>query len=93
MAPVFKNWLDIYIDSPYLNGMVCVALATGVAKEWLRGKYFDVNQDLEDVVLQSAAVKANPLLYSLHTSFVGGLPNDGGPPDRPRDAPFNFPGF
>lgn len=89
----FANWLDMYIDSPYLNGMVCVALASGVAKDSLRGKYFDVNQDLEDVVSQAAALKADPELYSLHTTFVGGLPNDGGPPDRPRDEPFEFPGW
>jgi NAD(P)-dependent dehydrogenase (short-subunit alcohol dehydrogenase family) len=93
VAGAFANWLDIYIDSPYLNGMVCVALATGLAKDALKGKYFDVGQDLEDVVLQTAAVQSNPELYSLHTTFLGGLANDGGPPDRPKDEPFAFPGF
>ncbi|KAL1863067.1 hypothetical protein VTK73DRAFT_6492 [Phialemonium thermophilum] len=86
------NWLDMYEDSPYLNGMVCVALATGRAKEGLRGKYFDVGQDLEDVIAQTSALKADPELYSLHTTFLGGLSN-GVPTERPRDKPFAFPGF
>ena len=91
--PWFTNVLDAYNDSPYLNGMVCVALATGIAKDALRGKYFDVVQDLEDVIAQTAAIKANPELYSLHTSFVGGLSNLGPPPETTRDEPFEFPGF
>lgn len=73
--------------------MVSVALATGLAKDALRGKYFDVGQDLEEVLAQASAIRENPDLYSLHTTFLGGLSNDGGPPDRPRDEPFNFPGF
>ena len=73
--------------------MVSVALATGLAKDALRGKYFDVGQDLEEVVAQTSAIRSNSDLYSLHTTFLGGLANDGGPPDRVRDAPFNFPGF
>ena len=92
MAARFTHWLDIYTDSPHLNGMVCVALATGVAKEALRGKYFDVGQDLEDVVKQTAAIKADPELYSLHTNFLGGLSNNGGPMTREMDPPFEFPG-
>ena len=82
----------MYNDSPHLNGMVCVALAAGVAKEALKGKYFDVGQDLEDVVNQAAAIRADPELYSLHTNFLGGLSN-GNPVDRPSDEPFDFPGF
>jgi len=76
----FSRALDIYNDSPYLNGMFCVALATGVGKSFLRGKYLDVGQDLEDLVAQAEAIKANPDLYTLHTSFLGGLKNGGLPP-------------
>ena len=82
----------MYIDSPYLNGMVCVALANGVAKEALKGKYFDVGQDLEDVVAQAEAIKNDPELYSLHASFLGGLSNLD-PGKQPTDEPFDFPGI
>ncbi|KAK4186300.1 hypothetical protein QBC35DRAFT_274172 [Podospora australis] len=93
----FANALDIYNDSPYLNGMVCVALATGVGKEVLRGRYFDVGQDLEDVLAQGEALKRDPDLYSLHTSFLGGLKNGGVPPggypEKKEGEGFEFPGF
>ncbi|KAK3321987.1 hypothetical protein B0H66DRAFT_553055 [Apodospora peruviana] len=91
----FEKALDIYNDSPYLNGMVCVALATGVGKDALRGKYFDVGQDLEDVLAQKEALKTNPDLYSLHTSFLGGLSNGGVPPGgyQVPEKAFEFPGF
>ncbi|KAK8123511.1 NADP-binding protein [Apiospora kogelbergensis] len=82
--------VDNYNDSPYLNGMVCVALATGLARHVLRGRYFDVGQDLEDVLaLAGDAIKADPELYTLHTRYLGSVP-DGG---AVLDEPFNFPGF
>ncbi|KAH8899105.1 NAD(P)-binding protein [Thozetella sp. PMI_491] len=77
VRPGFDGWLDRYFDSPYLNGMVCVALAAGVGKDVLRGKYIDVEQDLEDVVAQAEAFKKNPDLHSLHTTFLGSLPSRG----------------
>ncbi|KAK4152209.1 hypothetical protein C8A00DRAFT_35120 [Chaetomidium leptoderma] len=91
----FTNTLDVYNDSPYLNGMVCVALATGVGKRVLRGRYFDVGQDLEDVLAQGEVLKANPDLYSLHTSFLGELTNAGLPPGgyHAEEVKFDFPGF
>ncbi|KAK5659237.1 hypothetical protein OQA88_1329 [Cercophora sp. LCS_1] len=93
----FSKALDIYNDSPYLNGMVCVALATGVAKDVLRGKYIDVGQDLEDVLAQAEALKGDEgaELYTLHTSFLGGLKNGGVPPGgyHAAEKPFEFPGF
>ncbi|KAK1781489.1 hypothetical protein QBC45DRAFT_405630 [Copromyces sp. CBS 386.78] len=74
----FTNSFDtLYNDSPYLNGMTCVALATGIAKLVLRGKYVDVGQDLEDILDQPEAIKLDENLYSLHTSFLGGLENGG----------------
>ncbi|KAH7628324.1 hypothetical protein B0T09DRAFT_346417 [Sordaria sp. MPI-SDFR-AT-0083] len=73
---VFTNSFNtLYNDSPYLNGMACVALASGIAKHVLRGKYVDVGQDLEDILAQAEAIKLDEELYSLHTSFLGGLVN------------------
>ncbi|KAK3384830.1 hypothetical protein B0H63DRAFT_413639 [Podospora didyma] len=99
LPPQARGWflraLDVYNDSPYLNGMVCVALASGVAKDVLRGKYFDVGQDLEDVLAQAEFIKKTPELYSLHTSFLGELSNSGVPPGgyQVPETPFAFPGF
>lgn len=79
--------------------MVCVALATGLAKRALRGRYFDVEQDLEDVLAQEAALAADPDLYVLGTRFLGGLANSGAPPaggeavDGGMGEGFEFPGF
>ena len=72
--------------------MVCVALANGIAKDVLKGKYFDVGHNLEDVIAQSEAIRRDPELYSLHTTFLGGLSNLN-PTDRPNDKHFDFPGF
>jgi hypothetical protein len=101
--PLFTNTLDVYNDSPHLSGMVCVALATGLGKCALRGRYFDVGQDLEDVLAQAAALRDDRDLYALHTRFLGGLANDGVPPPLPTggdgaekeegDGRFVFPGF
>jgi hypothetical protein len=82
----------VYRESRYLNGMVCVALATGIAKHALKGRYFDVVQDLEDVLKQEHAVQADPEMYALHTRFLGGLSNLAFPPPS-TDEPFDFPGF
>ena len=75
--------------------MVCVALAAGVGKKLLRGRYIDVGQDLEDILAQPEALAENPDLYMLHTSFLGGLKNGGVPPGEYRvpDKAFEFPGF
>ncbi|KAK3989750.1 hypothetical protein QBC44DRAFT_327056 [Cladorrhinum sp. PSN332] len=95
---VRKSYLDgfeeIYNDSPYLNGMVCVALAAGLGKDVLRGRYFDVNQDLEDVLAQGEALKSDEDLYRLHTTFLGGLKNGGVPEGGyKKEEEFVFPGF
>ncbi|KAK4213110.1 hypothetical protein QBC37DRAFT_388225 [Rhypophila decipiens] len=98
--PFFASALSsgLYDDSPYLNGMVCVALATGIAKDCLRGRYFDVGHDLEDVLAQrDHLIREKNTLYMLHTSFLGGVDNaDLPPPGEERregkDA-FEFPGF
>jgi hypothetical protein len=86
-----KGWLDIYTDSPYLNGMVCVALATGIAKEALKGKYCDVGHDLEDIIAQTEYIKKDPGLYSLGVRFLGSLSNSN-PMSHGDDERFEFPG-
>ena len=75
--------------------MVCVALATGVGRRALRGKYVDVGQDLEDVLAQADALAADPDLYMLHTRFLGELTNAGVPPGgyHAEEVKFEFPGF
>ncbi|KAK4162363.1 hypothetical protein QBC43DRAFT_290977 [Cladorrhinum sp. PSN259] len=98
---VRKSYLEgfdeVYNDSPYLNGMVCVALATGIGKQVLRGRYVDVNQDLEDLLKQGEALKSDPDLYTLHTSFLGGLKNagvpEGGYKKEEGEEVVEFPGF
>lgn len=75
--------------------MVCVALASGIGKRALRGKYFDVNQDLEDIIAQEETLKEHPNLYGLHTSFLGEWPDHGAPPGgyHAEEVKFAFPGF
>lgn len=95
---MFAKWLaTMYIDSPHLNGMTCVALAAGVAKDCLRGRYVDVTHDLGDIVAQAAAMRDKAAggteLYTLHTSFLGGMKNDGGGPERVLKEPVEFPGW
>lgn len=72
--------------------MTCVALANETAKDVLKGKYFDVGHDLEDVIAQSDALKGDPELYSLHTTFLGALSNLNAT-EHPKDEPFDFPGL
>ncbi|KAK8108646.1 NAD-binding protein [Apiospora sp. TS-2023a] len=91
IATKLTQRVDGYNDSPYLNGMTCVALATGLARHVLRGRYFDVGQDLEDVLTSgAAAIKADPELYTLHTRYLGTVPDSSG---KVLDPPFAFPGF
>lgn len=88
-AKQFTARVDAYNDSPYLNGMTCVALATGIAKDLLRGRYYDVGQDLEDVLaLGPAAIGEDGDLYTLHARYKGEVPQGG-----VLDAKFDFPGF
>lgn len=64
-------------DDPYLCGQTCVFLATGKGKA-LRGKYFDVEQDIATVVGAGEEVIKREQIYELGVQFLGGLPNDGG---------------
>jgi len=88
-----EETLQGFKDSPYLSGMVCVALATGIAKDILKGRYFDVQHDLEDIIAQGEIVQNIPDIYGLHTTFPGQLPNDGGTELLPAEPHFEFPGY
>ncbi|KAH7248151.1 hypothetical protein B0J15DRAFT_562205 [Fusarium solani] len=89
----FAEWKKKFTGSPHLAGMACVALATGIAKDVLRGRYFDVEQDLEDVISKAPLLKADPLLHTLHVSMLGSLEREEGAIDREPEEPFDFPGF
>ncbi|KAI8411397.1 hypothetical protein FOFC_07991 [Fusarium oxysporum] len=93
VGEMLLDTLKNFKDSPYLSGMASVALATGIAKGALKGKYFDVQQDLDDVITQASEIRADPELYTLNTKFLGDLENDGGTEKRPAEDPFHFPGF
>lgn len=70
--------------------MTSVALATGIAKDVLRGRYYDCEHDLGDVLKQAEILHQNPALYSLSMQFLGGLQNDGGMENREPEKPFRF---
>lgn len=91
IARGFTDILQGFKDTPHLSGMTSVALATGIAKDVLKGKYFDVQHDLGDVLMQASAITANPSLYTLGVSFPGGLPNDGGTELLNAEVPYDFP--
>lgn len=78
---------------PHLAGMSCVALATGIAKDVLRGRYYDVGQNLEDVIGQPALLEADPLLHTLHISMLGSLEREEGAISQEPEEKFDFPGF
>lgn len=86
----FKAWVPKFKGSPYVPGMVSVALATGIGKDTLRGRYFDCEHDLGDVLEQKEVLDADPELHSLGVKFLGGQPNDGGMEHREAEEPVPF---
>lgn len=64
-------------DDPYLCGQTCVFLATDRGKA-LRGRYFDVEQNIVTVVAAGEETIKKEGLYELGVQFLGGFPNDGG---------------
>nr|RBQ91806.1 hypothetical protein FVER53263_12478 [Fusarium verticillioides] len=89
----FEEWMRRFTGSPHLAGMSCVALATGIAKDALRGRYYDVEQDLEDIIAQVALLKEDPLLHRLNISMLGALEREEGAIDQEPEERFDFPGF
>ena len=54
-------------------------MACGEAKEVLKGKYFDCEQDIGMVgAAGREEIRGPKQLYELKVEFLGGLPNDGG---------------
>jgi len=75
-----KNWLSwykLFVTPAAVPGQTCVYLASGKAKEVLRGRYFDCEQDIDFVVRQGREKLEKDQLYDLKVEFVG-LTNDGG---------------
>jgi hypothetical protein len=68
-------WLPLFKTSRFLCGATCVYIASGKAKA-LKGRYFDVEQDIAQVVANPEEIIENNL-YRLKVEFQGGLPNDG----------------
>jgi hypothetical protein len=68
--------LPKFKTSRFLCGATCVYIASGKAKV-LKGRYFDCEQDIEQVVAGESEI-LDQNLYRLKISFLGGLPNDGG---------------
>ena len=76
MVARYQEFQRRFIDSGYLCGQTCAFIAAGKALP-LRGKYFDVEQDIEEV-LKYAHEFQEKGLYDLKVEFPGGLLNDGG---------------
>ncbi|KAH8595337.1 hypothetical protein B0O99DRAFT_594530 [Bisporella sp. PMI_857] len=85
-----QHFQTLLTTAPSLPGMVSVALATGIGKDVLRGRYIDCTQDLEDIINQADSLKADSDLYSMKVNFLGGLPNDEGW-DRQQEEQYVMP--
>jgi hypothetical protein len=72
-----KAWLPNFKTSRFLCGATCVYIASGKAKV-LKGRYFDCEQDIEQVVSAGPSEIIDKDLYHMKIDFLGGLPNDGG---------------
>jgi hypothetical protein len=71
------EWYKSFKTKPSVPGQTAVYLATGAAKEVLKGRYFDCEQDIDYVVRQGRAKLEREALYDLKVEFAG-LANDGG---------------
>jgi len=76
MVARYQEFQSRFIDSGYLAGQTCAFMAAGKALP-LRGKYFDVEQDIGKVLEHSQEFSQKGL-YDLKVEFVGGLLNTGG---------------
>jgi hypothetical protein len=71
------SWFKEFKTPPAVAGQTCVYLATGGAKDVLKGRYFDCEQDIDFVVRQGRDKIEREALYDLKVEFIG-LANDGG---------------
>jgi hypothetical protein len=76
MVARYQEFQSRFIDSGYLAGQTCAFMAAGKALP-LRGKYFDVEQDIGKV-LEHSHEFAEKGLYDLKVEFAGDLVNTGG---------------
>lgn len=77
IAAMFEQFQTSFRTSLDVPGQTCVYIATGKAKQALKGKYFDCEQNIQTVV-DNASEIAEHNLYELKVEFLGGLLNDGG---------------
>jgi len=77
LLQTWANWFAEFKTPPAVAGQTAVYLATGAAKEVLRGRYFDCEQDIDFVVRQGREIIEKDDLYDLKVEFIG-LKNDGG---------------
>jgi hypothetical protein len=77
IATVFEEFQKTFRTSLDVPGQTCVYIATGKAKNALRGRYFDCEQNIQTVVDHADEIQKYDL-YNLKVEFLGGLPNDGG---------------
>jgi hypothetical protein len=70
-------WIPMFKTSRFLCGATCVYIASGKSRV-LKGRYFDCEQDIEQVVSAGPSEIIAKDLYSMKIDFLGGLPNDGG---------------
>jgi hypothetical protein len=76
MVAQYQAFQRSFKDSGYLCGQTCAFMAGGKALP-LRGRYFDVEQDIGEVLKYAHEFKEKGL-YDLKVEFAGGLLNDGG---------------
>jgi hypothetical protein len=77
LLKTWEHWYTEFKTPASVPGQTAVYLATGAAKEVLRGRYFDCEQDIDFVVRQGREVIEKDDLYDLKVEFIG-LKNDGG---------------
>jgi hypothetical protein len=77
LAKALQAWLPLFKTSRFLCGAVSVYIAAGKAKI-LKGRYFDCEQDIEQVIKNGQGEIIEKDLYRMKIEFLGGLPNDGG---------------
>jgi hypothetical protein len=75
-AKALQDWLPFFKTDRMLCGATAVYIASGKAKI-LKGRYFDVEQDIEDVVNAGPSEIIDKDLYRMKIDFLGGLANDG----------------
>ena len=80
-AAMLPTWKAKFKTDRNVAGCTAVALAAGIAKDVLRGRFFDVEQDLGFVTAHGKEITDREL-YELKVDFLGGLPNDGGMENR-----------